>query len=111
MTPAINDPVMVLLLRVLSLVLSSAIILACVRAFIFFGGAIEANKNLGIVVKEAGLRFENFAKEVRDGLLDHEKRIIGTEGTHVDHERRLTDVERRARGPRIRDRDADEHDL
>jgi len=97
----IGDPVMVLLLRVLSLVLSGTIILACIRAFIFFGGAIHAQKSLENTVQHAGQQFERFAEEVRKVLGDHEGRIIESRAMKDDHERRLTDLERRARGPRI----------
>jgi hypothetical protein len=110
MTPAINDPVMVLMLRVLSLVLSASIILACIRAFIFFGGAIKSQENLEKAVEKAGQTFERFADQVSRRLAEHEGKIIEvTAVVNGEHERRINMLERRQTKRRSEDRrDEDE---
>ena len=109
MTPAINDPVMVLMLRVLSLVLSASIILACIRAFIFFGGAIKSQENLEKAVEKAGQTFEKFAEQVSRRLSEHEGKIIEvTAVVNGEHERRLNTLERRHTKRRSEDREVDE---
>lgn len=107
-----SDPLTLLLIRAISVVLSTAIILACIRAFIFFGGAIEAQRNLtdahkGLAqaVRDAGDKFDRFAGEVRDGLASHSERIAVAETNQADHDRRLGDLERRRHKRRAADPD------
>lgn len=109
-TPPVTDPVIVLLLRALSVILALLLSAASIRAFIFFGSAVEAQKNLTRshddlkdIVGRAGEKFEQFAKEIREVLGDHEGRLILREAAATDHERRLGEFERRHRGRRTND--------
>lgn len=105
MSPAINDPVMVLLLRVLSLVLSASIILACVRAFIFFGGAIKSQENLEKAVEKAGVSFERFVERVDRRFAEHEAALTTVTLKAEEHDRRFDTLERRQTKRRSEDRD------
>ena len=103
---------MVLLLRVLSLVLSASIILACVRAFIFFGGAIKSQENLEKAVEKAGISFERFVERVDKRFAEHENTLIEVTLTKEQHERRIGALERRHTKRRSEDREdeSDQHD-
>ena len=106
----VTDPVIALLLRALSVILALLLSAASVRAFIFFGSAVEAQKNLYESHKElknavsrADEDFKRFADEIHAVLGDHEGRLIRREAAADDHDRRLGDIERRHRGRRTGD--------
>lgn len=87
------DPVVAVMLRILSIVLSVAlsgtIILACIKMIAYFGAEGQARKQLSEVVREAGDKFEEFAREMRTLWQTHDRAITELQANHKEHERRI----------------------
>lgn len=88
-----GDPIVAMLLRavsiVLSLALSATIIIACIKMIAYFGAAGEAQRHLSAVVKEAGEKFDAFAHEMRNLWQSHDREIATLKANHTEHEKRI----------------------
>ena len=84
------DPLKIIA-EVLAGIVSIPVILAAVRAFIFFGRALKSMERVELDVKESADRVTVFAERITKLYEDHEIRL-----TTIEAERRMEDRYRRA---------------